>query len=42
MTDIVTTPLTGKALLQKAKELNNLPKREQAKNVVISLGEKMA
>ena len=31
MTDIVTTPLTGKALLQKAKELNNLPKREQAK-----------
>lgn len=31
MTDTVTTPLTGKALLQKAKELNNLPKREQAK-----------
>ena len=31
MTDTVTTSLTGKALLQKAKELNNLPKREQAK-----------
>jgi hypothetical protein len=31
MTDTVTSPLTGKALLQKAKELNNLPKREQAK-----------
>ncbi len=31
MTDNVTSPLTGKALLQKAKELNNLPKREQAK-----------
>lgn len=31
MIDTVTTPLTGKALLQKAKELNNLPKREQAK-----------
>ena len=26
-----STALTGKALLQKAKELNNLPKREQAK-----------
>ncbi|ELS31307.1 MULTISPECIES: AbrB family transcriptional regulator [Pseudanabaena] len=31
MIDTVTSPLTGKALLQKAKELNNLPKREQAK-----------
>lgn len=31
MIDTVTTSLTGKALLQKAKELNNLPKREQAK-----------
>jgi len=31
MTDTITAPLTGKALLQKAKELNNLPKREQAK-----------
>jgi hypothetical protein len=31
MTDTVISPLTGKALLQKAKELNNLPKREQAK-----------
>ena len=31
MADTVTNSLTGKALLQKAKELNNLPKREQAK-----------
>jgi AbrB family looped-hinge helix DNA binding protein len=31
MTDIATVPLTGKALLQKAKEVNHLPKREQAK-----------
>jgi hypothetical protein len=31
MTDNLTTPLTGKALLQRVKELNNLPKREQAK-----------
>ncbi|PZU98410.1 MAG: AbrB family transcriptional regulator [Pseudanabaena sp.] len=31
MIDTSTTPLTGKALLQRAKELNNLPKREQAK-----------
>ena len=31
MTNTITAPLTGKALLQKAKELNNLPKREQAK-----------
>lgn len=31
MTDTITASLTGKALLQKAKELNNLPKREQAK-----------
>lgn len=31
MTDNVNAPLTGKALLQRAKELNNLPKREQAK-----------
>jgi len=31
MTDIATVPLTGKALLQKAKEFNHLPKREQAK-----------
>jgi hypothetical protein len=27
----ISNPLTGKALLQRAKELNNLPKREQAK-----------
>jgi AbrB family looped-hinge helix DNA binding protein len=31
MSDIATAPLTGKALLQKVKELGNLPKREQAK-----------
>ncbi|AFY71659.1 transcriptional regulator, AbrB family [Thalassoporum mexicanum PCC 7367] len=31
MSDIATAPLTGKALLQKVKELSNLPKREQAK-----------
>ncbi|OIP72994.1 MAG: AbrB family transcriptional regulator [Oscillatoriales cyanobacterium CG2_30_44_21] len=31
MIDTSTTALTGKALLQRAKELNNLPKREQAK-----------
>ncbi|NUN65547.1 AbrB family transcriptional regulator [Pseudanabaena biceps] len=31
MAENLTTPLTGKVLLQKAKELNNLPKREQAK-----------
>ena len=31
MIDTTAAPLTGKALLQKAKELNNLPKREQAK-----------
>ena len=31
MSDIATAPLTGKALLQKVKEFNHLPKREQAK-----------
>ncbi|MBE9118928.1 AbrB family transcriptional regulator [Lusitaniella coriacea LEGE 07157] len=31
MTDSPTTPLTGKALLQKVKELANLPRRETAK-----------
>ena len=31
MTDIPTTPLTGKALLQKVKELAHLPRRETAK-----------
>ncbi len=31
MTDIATAPLTGKTLLQKVKEFNHLPKREQAK-----------
>lgn len=31
MTDIATAPLTGKALLQKVKELSHLPRRETAK-----------
>ncbi len=31
MTDIEATPLTGKALLQKVKELSHLPRRETAK-----------
>ncbi|HAX86779.1 MAG TPA: AbrB family transcriptional regulator [Cyanobacteria bacterium UBA11370] len=31
MTEIPTTPLTGKALLQKVKELAHLPRRETAK-----------
>ena len=31
MTEPATTPLTGKALLQKVKELSNLPRRETAK-----------
>jgi hypothetical protein len=31
MTDTVTAPLTGKALLQKVKELENLSRREKAK-----------
>jgi hypothetical protein len=31
MADISTTPLTGKALLQKVKELSSLPRREKAK-----------
>ncbi|PSF31998.1 AbrB family transcriptional regulator [Aphanothece hegewaldii CCALA 016] len=31
MTDISSTPLTGKALLQKVKELAHLPRRETAK-----------
>jgi len=31
MGDIPTTPLTGKALLQKVKELSHLPRREKAK-----------
>jgi AbrB family looped-hinge helix DNA binding protein len=31
MSDISTTPLTGKALLQKVKELAHLPRRETAK-----------
>jgi len=30
-TDIETTPLTGKALLQKVKELQHLSRREKAK-----------
>lgn len=30
-TDTATQPLTGKALLQKVKELSNLPRRERAK-----------
>ncbi len=31
MTETATTTLTGKALLQKVKELSNLPRRETAK-----------
>jgi AbrB family looped-hinge helix DNA binding protein len=31
MSDISSTPLTGKALLQKVKELAHLPRRETAK-----------
>ena len=31
MTETATNPLTGKALLQKVKELHNLPRRETAK-----------
>lgn len=31
MTEIATNPLTGKALLQKVKELSHLPRRETAK-----------
>jgi AbrB-like transcriptional regulator len=31
MADTSTTPLTGKALLQKVKELSSLPRREKAK-----------
>lgn len=31
MTDISPNPLTGKALLQKVKELSHLPRRETAK-----------
>lgn len=31
MTDLPTTPLTGKALLQKLKELSHLSRRETAK-----------
>jgi bifunctional DNA-binding transcriptional regulator/antitoxin component of YhaV-PrlF toxin-antitoxin module len=31
MTETATTPLTGKALLQKVKELEHLPRRETAK-----------
>ncbi|AFY65964.1 AbrB family transcriptional regulator [Geitlerinema sp. PCC 7407] len=31
MTETATTPLTGKALLQKVKELSHLPRRETAK-----------
>jgi AbrB family looped-hinge helix DNA binding protein len=31
MADTKTSPLTGKALLQKVKELNHLPKRETAR-----------
>jgi AbrB family looped-hinge helix DNA binding protein len=32
MVETSPTPLTGKALLQKVKELSNLPKRETAKH----------
>lgn len=31
MAETAVTPLTGKALLQKVKELSHLPKREKAK-----------
>ena len=31
MSDLATAPLTGKALLQKVKELSHLPRRETAK-----------
>jgi AbrB family looped-hinge helix DNA binding protein len=31
MAEIATAPLTGKALLQKIKELSNVPRREAAK-----------
>jgi AbrB family looped-hinge helix DNA binding protein len=31
MTDVAPIPLTGKALLQKVKELAHLPRREKAK-----------
>lgn len=31
MTETATAPLTGKALLQKVKELSHLPRREKAK-----------
>lgn len=32
MTETATAPLTGKALLQKVKELSDLPRRETAKS----------
>jgi AbrB-like transcriptional regulator len=32
MIEVQMTPLTGKALLQKAKELDHLPRREKAKS----------
>ncbi len=31
MAELATTPLTGKALLQKVKDLSNVPRRETAK-----------
>ena len=31
MSDLATAPLTGKALLQRVKELSHLPRRETAK-----------
>jgi AbrB family looped-hinge helix DNA binding protein len=31
MTEVPATPLTGKALLQKVKELSHLPRREKAR-----------
>ena len=31
MAELATTPLTGKALLQKVKELSNVPRRETAR-----------
>ena len=35
MSEAATAPLTGKALLQKVKELSHLPRRETAKKMRI-------
>ena len=31
MTEVATTPLSGKELLQKVKELSDVPRRERAR-----------